>query len=415
MFEGFPNLHPLVVHLPIVLILLAAALQGLLVYREWPAVRWITLAVMAGGFAGAVAASTVFHALPMGLPPKAAAVFAEHEQFASYTTWLSGITLLLASIGFYFKVQRRAYEVLVLVAAVAAAGTLSVAGHRGAQLVYVEGVGPKGNLLDKSHGHGGSGEIEDMNAPAAGAHDEAAGQTEQGHGQEPGLNDGGHDGAPTREGGQATGMEGMNMSGSARKEGNNATPSGTMGDMPMPKSRPDRSAKSSSPAEAMPDMPGMNMPAAKKQSSVPEGMDMRRPAGKNQMADMPGMKGMDNMPGMDRPPAGAKKPTKAPASMEGMEGMGNMADMPNMKMDKKPSRTRKPAANKAGMDNMSDMPGMKKGQDPSGMDTQGGADMKGMPGMGESKAMPGMAMPSPMDKFRFKDNNPALNQSKKDN
>ena len=32
MFEDFPNLHPLVVHLPIVLILLAAALQAVLVF-----------------------------------------------------------------------------------------------------------------------------------------------------------------------------------------------------------------------------------------------------------------------------------------------------------------------------------------------------------------------------------------------
>lgn len=41
MFSDFPNLHPLVVHLPIVLILLAAALQALLVFKDWPQVRWI--------------------------------------------------------------------------------------------------------------------------------------------------------------------------------------------------------------------------------------------------------------------------------------------------------------------------------------------------------------------------------------
>lgn len=428
MFEDFPNLHPLVVHLPIVLILLAAALQAVLVFKDWPQVRWIGLAVMTGGFAGAVAASTVFHAMPMGLPPKAAAVFAEHEQFASYTTWLSGITLLLAGIGFYFKVQRRAYEVLVLVAAVAAAGVLSVAGHRGAQLVYVEGVGPKGNLLMKGDHHGSPGMNEmqnmDMNAPGADAHGEAAGQPEQDHGNEPGHNDDGHDEAAKPGGGQAPSMEGMDMSGSAPKKGNIATSSGAMGDMQMPASQRGNSNKPSGKAGTMQDMPGMNMPAEKTRPSMPAGMDMRRPAGKKQMEEMSGMEGMDNMPGMDRQPARAKKPAKAPASMEGMEGMGNMADMPGMNMNKKSSGSRKPASNKAGMNNMSDMPGMKKNQvssgmgDMKGMDMKGGADMKGMEGMkgmGDSKAMPGMAMPNPMDKFRFQDNNPALNQPKKDN
>jgi uncharacterized membrane protein len=120
MFSDFPNLHPLVVHFPIVLVLLAAALQAVLVFREWPPVRWITLVVMAGGFAGALAASTTFHAMPMGLAPRAAAVFAAHEKFASYTLWLSGITLLLRSVGEYFKLQRRAYEILVLGFALAA-------------------------------------------------------------------------------------------------------------------------------------------------------------------------------------------------------------------------------------------------------------------------------------------------------
>lgn len=403
MFEDFPNLHPLVVHLPIVLILLAAALQAVLVFKDWTQVRWIALVVMAGGFAGALAASTVFHAMPMDLPPKAAAVFAEHEQFASYTTWLSGITLLLAGIGFYFKVQRRAYEVLVLVAAVAAAGALSVAGHRGAQLVYVEGVGPKGNLLMEGNDHGSPGmdktQNMDMNAPGAGTHDEAA---------KPG-------------GSQAPEMEGMDMSGSAPKKGDTAATSGATGNMQMPDSRRGSSAKPSAQVGAMRDMPGMNIPAAKKQPAMPEGMNMRRPAGKKQMEAMPGM---DNMPGMDQRPTGAKKPAKAKTSMEGMEGMGNMADMPGMNTNKKPTGARKPAANKAEMDNMSDMPGMKKGQDPSGMgdmkgmDMKGGADtkgMEGMKGMGNSKAMPGMTIPSPMDKFRFKDNNPALNPPKKDN
>ena len=122
MFSDFPNLHPLVVHFPIVLILLSAALQAVLVFKDWPPVRWITLVIMASGFAGALAASTVFHAMPMGLSPKAADVFSAHEQYAGYALWLSGITLLLGGVGEFFQLRRRAFEVLVLVSALAAAG-----------------------------------------------------------------------------------------------------------------------------------------------------------------------------------------------------------------------------------------------------------------------------------------------------
>ena len=85
MFSDFPNLHALVVHFPVVLLLVAAALQAVLVFKDWQQVRWIALVVMAGGLAGGIAASTTFHAMPRGLPPKAAAIFAVHEQYAGYT------------------------------------------------------------------------------------------------------------------------------------------------------------------------------------------------------------------------------------------------------------------------------------------------------------------------------------------
>jgi uncharacterized membrane protein len=355
MFSDFPNLHPLVVHFPIVLILLAAALQAVLVFKDWPPVRWITLVVMAGGFAGALAASTVFHAEPMGLGVRAAAVFAAHEKYASYTLWLSGITLLLRGIGEFFKIQRRAYEILVLVFALAAAGVLSVAGHRGAQLVYVEGVGPQGHLLDKNHGHShGDEEAEPAHSEMeAGSHDEPAAGPQS----------------------PAADMSGMDMGAPATAPKAPAkAPAGEMGTMKMADSKLTRPAPK---AGAMADMPGMNMPAAKTPPSMPKGMDMSRPARPNQPKEM---SGMANMPGMKSPSAGAKKLGKVPTEMEGMAGMPGMKSAPAAQPAPAPG-------------NMADMPGMDKGQ--------------AMPATG---SMPGMTMPNPLDKFRFKDNNPARNQ-----
>ncbi|MFC6224931.1 DUF2231 domain-containing protein [Hymenobacter artigasi] len=361
MFSDFPNLHPLVVHFPIVLILLAAALQAALVFRDWPPVRWITLVVMAGGFAGALAASTVFHAEPAGLGTQAAAVFAAHEQYASYTLWLSGITLLLRGVGDFFKIQRRAYEILVLVFALAAAGVLSVAGHRGAQLVYVEGVGPQGHLLDKNHGHGHEEAAPSHPEMETGSHDEPVGS-----GDHP---------APATIGPQssAADMPGMDMSAPAAtpKAPARAT-SGEMSEMDMTGSKPARPAPK---LGAMADMPGMKSPAAISSPPMPKGMEMSRPASPAQRNDMA------DMPGMSPAPAKAKKAGAAPASPAGMEAISGMKDMPGMPAS--PAAAPAPAQG-----TMPDMPGMDKGQ-----------------------SMPGMAMPNPLDKFRFKDNNPARSQS----
>lgn len=361
MFSDFPNLHPLVVHFPIVLILLAAALQAVLVFKEWPPVRWITLVIMAGGFVGALAASTVFHAEPMGLGARAAAVFAAHEKFASYTLWLSGITLLLRGIGDFFKIQRRAYEILVLAFALAAAGVLSVAGHRGAQLVYVEGVGPQGHLLDKNHGHGHEETAPSHSEMDAGSHDEP--DSSDGH---PAPSSADHQ-SPAAE------MPGMDMSApaAASKVPAKAT-SDAMGTMDMAGSKPTHPAAKSG---AMADMPGMQMPAAKTAQKMSPGMKMTRSARPNQQEAMPGMA---DMPGMNSQAAGAKKPGKAPSGMEGM------ANMPGMKSA--------PAAQPA-PGNMADMPGMDKS-----------------PAKPATGSMPGMTMPNPLDKFRFQDNNPARNQ-----
>lgn len=378
MFKDFPNLHPLVVHFPIVLILLSAALQAVLVFKDWPPVRWITLVIMAGGFAGALAASTVFHAMPMGLSPQAAEVFSAHEQYASYALWLSGITLLLGGVGEFFQLRRRAFDVLVLVAALAAAGSVSVAGHHGAQLVYIAGVGPQGHLVMKGdhHEHGGAEAMPGMNTGAAdAAHDDDHhdGATKAG-----GHDD--HTAAPDAASQPATskmadmpGMSSPNKTASLTKA--DAPMPGMSGmDMPAPKkaARPAQPA----PKSGMSAMPGMNMPGPQKQPTMPPGMNMTSQPKQPGIGAMPGMKGMNMQP------TGKKKSSK---TAPGRSDMGNMSDMPGMAMpnDQKPNAP------------------------PMG-------DMKNMPGMKKSQAMPGMNIPNPMDKYRFEDNNPAREQPKKD-
>jgi uncharacterized membrane protein len=273
MFKDFPSLHPLIVHFPIVLILLAAAFQVVVVWKpHWRQIRWTTLFIMAGAFFSALAASTIFHALPSADAPKAAMeIFEEHEKYAQLTLWMSGITLLLKSIGIFFKINRRLYEVIVLLAAIIAAIFLSITGHHGARLTHVAGVGPMGRYLMKDHG---------------GSHDEKD-------------------------------MEGMDMNGDSTTH---------MNDTHMNDSMP-----------GMKNMPGMdtmkgmkemdNMKDMKGIDKMDNMKDMPGMEKMKNMKDMPGMDTMKNMKGMDN--------MKDMKDMPGMDSTMKMDDMKNMNMPMK--------------------------------------------------------------------------------
>lgn len=269
MFKDFPSLHPLVVHFPIVLILLAAAFQIMVVWKpHWRQICWATLFIMAAAFFSALAASTIFHAMPSADAPKAAMqIFEEHEKYAQLTLWMSGITLLLKSIGIFFKINRRLYELIVLLAAIIAAIFLSIAGHHGAKLTHVAGVGPMGRYLMKDHGAG---------------HDEKD-------------------------------MEGMDMDGDSTTH---------MNDTHMNDSMP-----------GMKNMPGMDTMKGMKNMEKMKGMDnmkdMKNMPGMDNMKDMKNMPGMDtmkNMKGMDN-----MKDMKDMPGMDSTMKMEDMKNM-NMPM-----------------------------------------------------------------------------------
>lgn len=103
----------------------------------------------------ALAASTLFHAMiAPNAPKEALAIFEEHEKYAQYTLWMSGITFLVKGIGDFYKLFRRSYQFIVLLFAIVTAVFLSIAGHHGAKLTHVAGVGPMGKYLMKDHGGG---------------------------------------------------------------------------------------------------------------------------------------------------------------------------------------------------------------------------------------------------------------------
>lgn len=285
MFSDFPNLHPLVVHFPIVLILLSVLLQAILVFRDYNQIRWGALAVMGAAFVGAVLASYVFHAHAGELSPKATAVFERHEKFAFYTVWLSGLTFLLQGISIFYKLYQRSFQIIVFISALVSAIFLSIAGHQGAQLVYVEGVGPQGRNLMKGHSHDG---MEDGHEGMDMKPGDTAYNMDMDHHRDMKMDSGkampGMDHSKMPKTG--TSMEGMDHSKMDMPSGNNKMTGMDHSKMNMPKS-----AGSSSKGMSGMDHSKMDMP--KSSSSKPmEGMDhskMDMGTGKTNSTSMPGM------------------------------------------------------------------------------------------------------------------------------
>lgn len=158
----FPSLHPLVVHFAIVLILAAAFLQlvNLIVLKN--DIAWIIEVFLLVGFTAAYIAAENFHPHTIGLTEHAHAVLRLHDKWSDYTLYTSIAAFALQSLYIlFFQIkktgiprtrQKRIFSILVFFLLFAAAYSVNRTGHYGAQLVHIEGVGPKGNFLRKEEG-----------------------------------------------------------------------------------------------------------------------------------------------------------------------------------------------------------------------------------------------------------------------
>ncbi len=146
--EAFPNYHPLIVHFPIVLLLMALVFQLLSFVYFKKEFGWTTLILLTLGVITAWLASNTFHAEPGLLRGKAAVIFAAHERMATFTWWFAVAALLTKVLSHFFLQRKWWIESLVALLLVGSGIFVSITGHHGAQLVYMQGIGPEGRYLE---------------------------------------------------------------------------------------------------------------------------------------------------------------------------------------------------------------------------------------------------------------------------
>jgi len=146
----FPRLHPMIVHFPIVLLLLAFITQVCSFFFLKKELGYITLVLVAGGFAGAYIAAFIIHGGDPNLKTLDAisrSNFEQHELYAYYTVWLSGIATLVKTLSQFVFKKHLISEILVTLLLVGSAYTITVTGDMGARLVHIDAIGVQGNKI----------------------------------------------------------------------------------------------------------------------------------------------------------------------------------------------------------------------------------------------------------------------------
>jgi uncharacterized membrane protein len=151
-FADFPHIHPLIVHFPIMLLMIAAAMQFLNILFLKKELNWAVTIMVLVGFVTAYASSHWSHPHTSGLSAHAELVLEQHDKYADYTVYLAGLGLLAQLLSVLVFRGKRWSIAVATVILIGAGYAVSMAGHYGAQLVHIEGIGPQGKFLEQ-HQH----------------------------------------------------------------------------------------------------------------------------------------------------------------------------------------------------------------------------------------------------------------------
>jgi uncharacterized membrane protein len=147
----FPTFHPLVVHFPIVLLIAAFPFYLFGMLRQRILLRQAGMVLGAFGFLGALLAGYVFHPHTVGLTPEARNVLSNHDLFAGLTLYIAFIAIVVGGLTCSARFRGFNLQALASILLLLTVLTVSLAGHYGAKLVHIYGVGPQGQFLEREH------------------------------------------------------------------------------------------------------------------------------------------------------------------------------------------------------------------------------------------------------------------------
>ena len=144
-----PNIHPIIVHFPLVLLIIAVLfdLAGLALTKF----DWIKKSALLLYFLGTIAAAIAFitgneASNIIDIPANAFSAVNEHADWAEITLWFFSIyTIVRLSIGIFFKSLKKVFVVPIVLVGLLGIYFLYQTGDHGAQLVFGYGLGT-GNL-----------------------------------------------------------------------------------------------------------------------------------------------------------------------------------------------------------------------------------------------------------------------------
>jgi len=150
--EWAPNIHPILVHFPIAIILLAVLMDLLNFFlpdKWWDALKTTILygfgavTAIAAYYTGSIAADSIF------LPTGAQSVLNEHADWALWTIWFFGIyALLRIAVHWYEKMGQKAIRIGLFVIVLPGIFFLYETGDHGAEMVFGYGAGT-GQLIEQ--------------------------------------------------------------------------------------------------------------------------------------------------------------------------------------------------------------------------------------------------------------------------
>ena len=143
--KEFPNLHPLIVHFPIVLLLLAMFSQlAVLFFPKNSQLKWLTFFFLITGCIGTFAAIQTAVHISGDADDKVIEIFESHQLFGNLTLWFSlAATIIRFTALKWFK--KILLEIILTILLITISVFVIITGHHGAQLVHIYDAGPKGN------------------------------------------------------------------------------------------------------------------------------------------------------------------------------------------------------------------------------------------------------------------------------